>query len=122
MPRYSTSAVARALAVNPRRITSAIERGLIPGERGHGTGNHRQLSREQVVQFALLQQLARLGVHHARAAVVAEKHHRAAGVLLVTPDDAQVQPREGFDVPAAALIIDLDTLQTDITERLTRAA
>ena len=116
---YRTCEIARALGVSPRKITSAVDRGLLPGDRDPGTGNRRTFSRDAVYQFALMERLAELGIGTSRASVIAGKHTNANGVLVVTGTDAQVYAPDRIKVPPAALILNLDTLRADVDNRLT---
>jgi DNA-binding transcriptional MerR regulator len=122
MKTFSSSDVAKALGVGPRTIISAAERGLIPAERGRGTGHHRAYTRDDVVRFALLEHLTALGISRSRAAGLAAGRAGADGILVVTSSGADVHPRSGFNVPLAATIIDLDELRADVDERLANVA
>src|SRR5262249_6104629 len=122
MATYRTCEIARALGVRPRQITSVADRGLLPADRGNGTGHHRTFSRDDAFRFALWSRLVDLGIGHTRASVIAGEHSGAHGVLVVTSTAARVQPRQAFNLPGAAVLVDLDRLRAEIDERLAVAA
>ena len=114
---YKTKDISKVLGIRPRRLTGFFERSLIPVSRP-GTGAPRLFSRADVIRIAVLDRLVGLGVSPARASGLAVEYANAAGVLVLSHDGAEVQPRQGFDLPLAATILDLDSMRAEINERL----
>ena len=124
MMTFRTGEIARALNISPRRLTSAMERGLLSAaaDPEPGTGNRRNFQRQDVHRFALMTRLSELGIGHSRASVIANLHAHACGVLIVEPSGSRVQSRSEFHLPESALFVDLDALRAEVDARLAAVA
>ena len=104
---YKTKTISKALGIHARKLTGYFERALIPVSRP-GTGAPRLFSHSDVLRIGLLDRLIGLGVSPARASGIAERHHADHGMLVLSAGGVEVRPREGFDLPLAATVVDID--------------
>jgi hypothetical protein len=121
--RFRTAAVARASGMRPKKLLRLLDRNVLrPSDRDRaqgGQGNPRAFTEQTAQRFALAHTLMSLGLPPAAAAQISERCHRPSGLLVIdSAGAADVLPKVKFSLPVGAVVVDLDGLNSRVSERL----